>query len=177
MAEIEIRNTISTDLGRLMTIDHAVETDYVWQLDLHRDSGQVDASFREVRLPRTVRVVHPRTARELADTWHLRPMLSAMNGLEAIAYIRFTDLIMPHAVWITDVLVAKDWRRRGIARKLIAAAESWGVQRELRLAVIETQSKNYPAVRLIQKLGYEFCGYNDQYYATRDVALFFSRTI
>jgi ribosomal protein S18 acetylase RimI-like enzyme len=177
MAEIEIRNTISTDLARLMTIEHAVDTDYVWQLDLSRDSGQVSAAFREVRLPRTVQVHHPRTAKQLADTWHVRPMLSAMNGMEAIAYIRFTDAIMSHAVWITDVMVAKAWRRRGIARKLIAAAENWGNQHELRLAIIEVQSKNYPAIRLIQKLGYEFCGYNDQYYSTRDVALFFSRTI
>ncbi len=177
MPELEIRNTISTDLPRLMSIDHAVDTDYVWQLDLRRESGQVDAIFREVRLPRSVRVHHPRTAKELADTWHVRPMLSAMNGMEAIAYVRFTDAIMPHAIWITDVAVAKDWRRRGIARKLIAAAENWGIQRELRKAVIEVQSKNYPAIRLIQKLGYEFCGYNDQYYATRDVALFFSRSL
>jgi len=177
MAEIEIRSTVSTDLARLSALDHTIDTDYVWQLDLHREAGQVEVSLREVRLPRTVRLEHPRPANELPDTWHLRPMLSAMLGMEAVAYIRFTDEIVPHAIWITDVVVAKPMRGKGLARKLLGAAEAWGLQRGLRRAIIEVQSKNAPAIRMVQKLGFEFCGYNDQYYSTRDVALFFARSI
>jgi ribosomal protein S18 acetylase RimI-like enzyme len=177
MPEIEIRPTISTDLARLSALDHSVETDYVWQLDLHREPAQVEVGLREVRLPRAVRVEHPRTAKELPDTWHLRPMLSAMIGLEAVAYVRFTDVIVPSAVWITDVVVGRPLRRQGVGRKLLTAAEAWGVERGLRRAIVEVQSKNQPAIRMILKMGYEFCGYNDQYYATRDVALFFARSI
>jgi GNAT superfamily N-acetyltransferase len=177
MAELEIRPTISTDLARLSALDHSVNTDYVWQLDLHREATQVEIGLREVRLPRTVRVEHPRTAKDLPDTWHLRPMFSAMNGLEAVAYIRFTDVIVPSAVWITDVVVGRPLRRQGLGRKLIAAVEAWGVGRGLRRAIVEVQSKNQPAIRMILKMGYEFCGYNDQYYATRDVALFFARSL
>ncbi len=177
MPEIEIRPTISTDLARLSGLDHTIETDYVWQLDLHREASQVGVDLREVRLPRTVRLEHPRLAKELPDTWHLRPMLSAMIKMEAVAYIRFTDQIIPHAVWITDVIVARSLRRQGLAHKLIGAAEAWGVQRGLRRALIEVQSKNQPAIRMILKMGFEFCGYNDQYYATRDVALFFARSL
>ncbi len=57
------------------------------------------------------------------------------------------------------------------------AAHEWAQQMENHRAVIEMQSKNSAAVRLAQKLGYEFCGYNDQYYVTRDVALFFGRLL
>ena len=177
MADIEIRNTVSTDLARLSALDHSIDTDYVWQLDLHRETGQVEVSLREVRLPRTIRLEHPRPASELADTWHLRPMLSAMIGLEAVAYVRFSDVIMPHAVWITDVVVGKPMRGQGLARKLINSAEAWGIQRGLRKVVIAVQSKNAPAVRMIQKLVFEFCGYNDQYYVTHDVGLFFARSL
>ena len=177
MSDFEIRTTVSTDLARLSALDHTIDTDYVWQLDLHRETGQVGISLHEVRLPRSVRIEHPRPARELADTWHLRPMLSAMTGLEAIAYVRFSDVIVPHAVWITDVVVGKPLRRQGLARKLISTAEAWGLQRGLRRAIIEVQSKNAPAIRMVQKLGFEFCGYNDHYYSTRDVALFYSRAI
>jgi len=177
MAEIEIRSTVSTDLARLAALDHTIDTDYVWQLDLRRDSGQVEVSLREVRLPRSVRLQHPRLASELPDTWHLRPMLSAMNGLEAVGYIRFTDEIVPHAIWITDLIVGRPLRGRGLARKLIGAAEAWGLQRGLRRAIIEVQTKNAPAIRMVHKLGFEFCGYNDQYYPSRDVALFFARSI
>lgn len=174
---LEIRNTISTDLARLSAIDHSVNSDYVWQLDLLRDPGQISVSLREIRLPRTIRIDYPRPSHELPDTWHLRPMMSVMNGMEAIAYVRLTDVIVPHAVWITDVVVGRPVRGQGIGRKLITAAEDWGLQRNLRRSIIEVQSKNAPAIRMIQKLGFEFSGYSDQYYASRDVALFFSRTI
>lgn len=177
MSDFQIRNTISTDLARLSAIDHSLQSDYVWQLDLKREQGEVDASFRAVRLPRAVRIEYPRPPAELADTWHLRPMFSAMLNNEAVAYIRFTDAILPHAVWITDVVVARELRQQGIARKLIAAVEKWGAQKGLRRAIIETQTKNHPSIRMIYKLGFEFCGYNDVYYPTRDVAVFFSRTI
>ncbi len=177
MAELEIRNTVSTDLPRLAALDHSIETDYVWQLDLHREPGQVDALLREVRLPRTIRLEHSRPAKELPDTWHIRPMFSAMNGMEAVAYIRFTDEFVPHAVWITDIVVGRPMRRQGLARKLIAAVETWGIQRDLRRVIIEAQSKNAPAIRMVHKLGFEFCGYNDQYYFSRDVALFFARSL
>jgi len=177
MADFEIRNTVSTDLARLSALDHTIDTDYVWQLDLHRETGQIDVSLREVRLPRSIRIEHPRPAQELSDTWHLRPMLSAMAGMEAIAYVRFSDVIVPHAVWITDVAVSKPHRRQGLARKLISSAEAWGLQRGLHRAIIEVQSKNAPAIRMVQKLGFEFCGYNDHYYFTRDIALFFARSI
>jgi RimJ/RimL family protein N-acetyltransferase len=39
------------------------------------------------------------------------------------------------------------------------------------------QSKNVPAIRLAQKSGFEFCGYNDQYYLNKDVALFFAKVL
>lgn len=177
MSDFQIRNTISTDLARLSAIDHSIQTEYVWQLDLRRESAQVDAIFREVRLPRPVRIEHPRPAAELADIWHTSPMFSAMLDNEAIGYIRFTDKFISHAVWITDVVVAREMRTKGIARKLIAAVEAWGAQKGMRRAIIETQSKNHPAIRMIHKLGFEFCGYNDIYYPSRDVALFFSRSI
>ena len=177
MSDFQIRNTISTDLARLSAIDHSIQTEYVWQLDLRRESSQVDAIFREVRLPRPVRIEHPRPAAELADIWHTSPMFSAMLDNEAIGYIRFTDKFISHAVWITDVVVAREMRTKGIARKLIAAVEAWGAQKGMRRAIIETQSKNHPAIRMIHKLGFEFCGYNDIYYPSRDVALFFSRSI
>jgi RimJ/RimL family protein N-acetyltransferase len=43
--------------------------------------------------------------------------------------------------------------------------------------LLEMTSKNVPAIRLAQKLGFEFCGYNDAYYETQDIAIFFGRSI
>jgi ribosomal protein S18 acetylase RimI-like enzyme len=74
-------------------------------------------------------------------------------------------------------VVASRYRRQGIASALVLAAQSWAVQRKDGRVLLEMSSKNNPAIRLAQKLGFEFCGYNDQYYESQDIALFFGRLI
>jgi hypothetical protein len=58
---------------------------------------------------------------------------------------------------------------------LILAAQEWAMQHNLRRLNIPLQSKNYPALRMILKMGYEFGGYQDHYFSNRDIALFFTR--
>jgi ribosomal protein S18 acetylase RimI-like enzyme len=79
--------------------------------------------------------------------------------------------------WITDLVVSPESRRQGVASTLLLAAQEWGSTRGHRRLFLEMQSKNYPAIRMAQKHGYEFCGYNDHYYLTQDVALFFARAV
>jgi RimJ/RimL family protein N-acetyltransferase len=57
------------------------------------------------------------------------------------------------------------------------AGQTWAVERKARQLVMEVISKNEAGIRLAQKFGFEFCGYNDQYYPTQDVALFFGRAL
>jgi RimJ/RimL family protein N-acetyltransferase len=79
--------------------------------------------------------------------------------------------------WVTDVVVAPLQRRKGAAAALLTATQAWALERGVRRLILEMQSKNQAYIRLAQKFGYEFCGYNDQYYSTQDVALFFGRAI
>jgi ribosomal protein S18 acetylase RimI-like enzyme len=104
-------------------------------------------------------------------------MLVAVIGGQPVGYVRTNDAILPRTAWLMDVVVAPRFRRQGVASTLLLAAQSWAVQRKDRRALLEMSSKNNPAIRLAQKLGYEFCGYNDQYYETQDIALFFGRFI
>src|SRR5512136_1068724 len=107
MPEVQIRLAVVTDLPVLMAIDHSCQTDYVWQMDVQREEGQVGAIFREIRLPRSVSVPYPRAVSTLPDSWDRRAgMLVAMIGEQIIGYIRMTDLILPHTVWMTDVVVS-----------------------------------------------------------------------
>jgi ribosomal protein S18 acetylase RimI-like enzyme len=76
-----------------------------------------------------------------------------------------------------DMIVSPTVRRRGAGSALLSAIQAWAEERGTRRILIETQSKNHPYIRLAQKFGYEFCGYNDQYYPTQDVALFFGRAL
>ncbi len=178
MPEVQIRPAIATDLSVLVAIDHSCQTDYVWQMDVQHEDGQIDAIFREIRLPRSVSVSYPRPVSALSESWSRRSgMLVAVIGGQVLGYVRTSDAILQRTAWLMDVVVAPRFRRQGIASALVLAAQSWAVQRKNRRALLEMPSKNNPAIRLAQKLGYEFCGYNDQYYETQDIALFFGRSI
>lgn len=178
MTEIQIRPAVSTDLATLMAIDHTCQTDYVWQMDIQREEEQVGVNFRQIRLPRTVNVDYPRSVAALSESWNRRcGLLVALTAGQLVGYVRMSDLILPRVVWITDVVVAPRFRRKGVGSTLILAAQSWAVDRQDERAMFEMPSKNNLAIQLVQKLGYEFCGYNDQYYTTQDVALFFGRPL
>jgi ribosomal protein S18 acetylase RimI-like enzyme len=79
--------------------------------------------------------------------------------------------------WVTDLAVGANMRRRGVGSALLAAAQTWAGERGMRRLMLEMQAKNLPAIRMAQKHGFEFCGYNDHYYLTQDVALFFVRAL
>ena len=104
-------------------------------------------------------------------------MLVAMMGEQRVGYVRISDIILPRNAWMTDVVVAPRFRRQGIGSTLILAAQSWALERSDNRALLEMSSKNYAAISLARKLGYEFCGYNDLYYEKQDIALFFGRSI
>lgn len=178
MAEIQIRTAVATDLPRLMEIDHSCRSDYVWQLYLQKGGEQIIATIRAVRLPRSIRVTYPRDVSALADEWsHNAMMFVAVAGNKQVGYIRIFEQTTAGAAWITDLAVSSEVRRRGTASALIQVAQEWSGTRGLRQIYLEMPSKNHVAIQLSQKMGFEFCGYNDHYYATQDVALFFGRTL
>lgn len=174
----EVRSAIATDIPHLTVIDHSCMSDYVWQLELRREAGQAAANFREVRLPRSIDVAYPRNPAMLADEWTGRDaVLVALHENIPIGYI----CVMKEATLmlgrVTDLVVAPDHRRKGAASALLTAAQAWASQRGALRLILEMQSKNQAYIHLAQKFGYEFCGYNDQYYPTQDVALFFGRVL
>ena len=178
MPPFEIRMASATDIPRLIAFDHTCSSDYVWQLELRRDASQATAIFREVRLPRSIKVDYPRNPALLADEWLRRDVaLVALEQGNPIGYICATVEYASAVAWVTDLAVAPLQRRKGAASALLTAIQAWAAERGIRRLILEMQSKNQAYIRLAQKFGYEFCGYNDQYYPTQDVALFFGRAI
>jgi ribosomal protein S18 acetylase RimI-like enzyme len=178
MPEVQIRPTVATDLTAIMAIDHACQSDYVWQMDANQEETQTAIVFREIRLPRSVSVPYPRSVEALSETWSRRAgMLTGLVDGAVIGYVRMNDVIIPHTAWLTDIVVSPRYRRQGVATTLILAAQTWAGDRHNGRMLLEMTSKNVPAIRLAQKLGFEFCGYNDAYYETQDIAIFFGRSI
>jgi ribosomal protein S18 acetylase RimI-like enzyme len=178
MPEVQIRPAVATDLPSLMKIDHSCTSDYVWQMDTVLAEGQAGATFREIRLPRSVTVPYPRPVESLADGWSRRAgILVAGIGSGLGGYLRLSDQVIQKVAWIMDLAVEPRLRRSGVASTLILAAQKWAKERGDRQIIMEMTSKNCAAIRLAQKLGYEFCGYNDHYYIMQDIALFFGRAL
>jgi len=174
----DIRPANVNDIPRLMALDHTCMSDYVWQLELRRETGQATASFREVRLPRSIEVKYPRNPSSLREEWMRRDVVVvALDEGVPIGYLAVTAEHTSAVAWVTDLVVAANRRRKGVASALLTAAQEWAQERGVRRLILEMQSKNQAYIRLAQKFGYEFCGYNDQYYLTQDVALFFGRAI
>lgn len=178
MLDIHIRPAVATDLPRLMGMVHSSASDYVWQLDLRKENGQVMAGFREVRLPRPVAVTYPHNPFALADEWMQRTAtLIALQQDFPLGYVCLLEHSQATTAWITDLVVDAESRRQGVGSALLDAAQAWASERSDRDIFMEMSSKNHPAIRLALKFGFEFCGYNDRYYVTQDVALFFGRSL
>jgi ribosomal protein S18 acetylase RimI-like enzyme len=179
MPEIEIRPAVMNDLQSLIKIEHYYMSQYVWQMDRLVDDGQIVVNFRQTRLPRPVRIdysdQHPLLDEE---NWsRYQAVLVALVDQMLVGYIAISDQFTPRTVWVTDCAVREDYRRKGIGSTLVLAAQEWGVEHNFRKVILEMQSKNHPGIQMAHKLGYEFCGYNDNYFPNQDIALFFSRSL
>jgi GNAT superfamily N-acetyltransferase len=178
MPEIQIRPAVSTDIPALMAMDHSYSSDYAWQMEIQVEEGRIGVSFREIRLPRSVRVEYPRSTHSLADDWTRRSgLLVALLESEVVGYIALDLNIAPVTAWTTDLAVMRRLRRQGIGSALVLAAQDWAGQHGCRRLVLEMQPKNYAMIHLAQKLGFDFCGYNDRYFATHDIGLFYAKPL
>ena len=176
MSEIQVRPAELDDLARLAEMDQGYGTDHVWQMD-HRDdaaASQIQITFRPVRLPRPMRVHAKREPGRLVDDWNRRVCFVVAAQNEVIkGYLNLILAPAPDTAWVAECVVDRQYRRAGVGSVLLAAAGQWAQANRLKRLVLEMQSKNYPAICFAQKHGFVFSGYNDRYYPSQEVALFF----
>jgi len=175
---VHVRPAVEEDQERLLDLDHGFLTDYVWQMELGQGSPRMGAQFKETRLPRPMQVNYPRSRDRLQAEWKQRAvLLLAEADSRIVGYASLSSGLAPGAIWLTDVVVDPPQRRKGVGTRLISAAQTWAREHGHDRLVLEMQSKNYPAIKLAQKLAFEFSGYNDKYYENQDIALFFAKRL
>ncbi len=182
---VHVRPATEEDYYRLLELDRGFQTEYVWQMELGptgsfpvSGSPRMGAQFKETRLPRPMQVNYPRSRDRLQAEWKQRAaLLLAENDSRIVGYASLTSGLAPGALWLTDLVVDVPVRRKGVGTRLIAAAQAWAREHGHDRLVLEMQSKNYPAIKLAQKLAFEFSGYNDKYYENQDIALFFAKRL
>lgn len=179
MPEIQIRPAAASDLPEIAKIEHTYQSLYVWQMDRSVEEGQIVVNFRLTRLPRPVRVEYSGSQPLINEqNWaRYQAVFVAAIAQIPVGYIGLSEQFISKTLWVTDCAVREDMRRKGIGTALVLAAQEWAAEKGFRKVILEAQSKNYPAIQMARKLGYEFCGYNDHYFANQDIALFYSRPL
>jgi GNAT superfamily N-acetyltransferase len=176
--KLTIRSAVSTDIADLIDMDHSFSTDHVWQMGYTTDAEEVAVAFREVRLPRPMRVDYPRNPDRLADEWTRKQIfLVAEHEGRPVGYLTLSQPPALSSAWISDLVVEVAHRRQGIATHLVDRVRAWCREQGLSRLFMEMQIKNYPAICLARKLGFEFSGYSDHHYLDQEIAIFFSLEI
>lgn len=173
-----IRPAEPKDLPACIALDHHLETQAVWQMRLNLESENRTITFQTLRLPRPIRVEYPRTPEML------RRELAAVKGIlvaEAedvvLGYIQVVLNMADQSGWVRNFAVGERWRRRRIGTALLDQASRWAQHYQARTLTLETTTKSYPAIQLMLSRGLLFCGFNDRYYVTQDIAIFFGQNL
>ena len=173
-----VRSATAADLSTCLSFDPSFETEYVWQMDSRSQEGQINASFRTVRLPRPMKVTYPRDVKQLNAGWQAcDAMLVAADNQAVVGYAALAKRGAQSTAWVQDLIVTKTARRGGVGSALLAGVARWAREEKLAWIMIEAQTKNYPAIQFCQKLGFTFCGYNDHFFANQDIAVFFVKAV
>ena len=91
-----------------------------------------------------------------------------------LGYLAMAQAPGDHNAYLQSLIVDRAHRRKGIAIRLLVAAQRWARGQGATELMADVAARNYPAARLLQKAGFEFCGFNDRCYPDHEVAVFWS---
>ncbi len=177
---MRIRPAELSDLESILALDHSYTTDHVWQMSGQNTTDEQTATFRLVQLQREIQTPSPYEPQVLRRCLHRCDYLwvmQATDGYELYGYIGMVLLPWHNTGWIPACAVAPHMRRKGIGTQLLRTAIAQARADGLHSITLSLQTKNYPATRFCQTRGMRFSGYADNYYAGRDIALFFAYRI
>ena len=172
---MHIRPAFRLDLHECLEFDSSFGTERVWQLEQRDGETGINVSLRSVQLPRPVEVEYPPVRWPALRQWEQSGsvLVAELEG-RLCGYVCLAAQPSQELCWIQSLVVNRPERGQGIGTKLVRSAASWARKHALRQLMVAVQSKNHPAVQFCRHLGFYYCGYNDRFFANRDIALFFS---
>jgi ribosomal protein S18 acetylase RimI-like enzyme len=172
-----IRPATQDDLKPCLRLSGACASDRIWQIGQREGEDQIAITFTDVRLPRPMPVEYPRTPEDIMGVWDASDALLVAEQEGIIG--GFVDMRIErghHLAWVRNLIVAEQYRRRGLGSALLRAADRWAHAQKIPTLLVEAQSQNGPAIAFYRALGFTFCGFNERYFANQ-VALFFARRV
>lgn len=173
-----IRQVQEVDLEACAALDHSSVTEHVWQVDVNEAPDATLYSFRKVRLPRAMTVAYPQNSASMLIDWQQRDYFVVVEKAGRIC--GYLNMRVDRACgigWVRQLVVDRVHRRKRIGSALLRAAQGWAKSNQLNRIMIETQTKNHPAIAFCQRHGFVLSGFNDHYYPNQDIAVFFSQTV
>lgn len=178
MAKLKILMATRAHMEKMMAMDHRVNSVYSYRLQTNRDSLGWSLSFQRVKLPREVTIKYPRDEGSLLRSWADADLIYAgMLDDLLVGYATLEAKTLPKTARICDLVVTPEVRLNGVGTTMIAACEDWAAKKRLDRVLIEIPMRNFPAISLALKCGYEQCGFLDQYFPNSDPALFFEKKL
>lgn len=178
-----IRDGVENDVAACLRLDHSYETDTVWQMHIQQEEpNHWTMRFKGERLPRTLEIPHPPDESRLlaalpTDQCFLVATQKSEDDSEILGYLTLFNDAAHGIGLIRDLAVSRPYRRREIGTRLVNVARRWAKEHNLTRLMIETQTKNYPAIQFCQDTGFTFCGFNDRYFPNQDIAVFFCQSV
>ena len=177
---MELRLAELEDLRVCANLSSGVSSSYVWQLAMSHDAGAVLAdgeftiSLRCLRLPRPVDV---KLAGEPLETlWDRAEAVFVAADEDLIGgFVALTVAEERPAANVARLIVAPEYRRRGIGTSLIDLAGRWAVAEGFSALTAHCSARNHPAVAFYMRRGITFAGYSEGFYPRGEVALFWQR--
>lgn len=179
--QLLIRDGIADDIPRCLNLDSSYETEYVWQMNIFQDVGEKRITFKQERLPRTLHTIYPVERRQLQlalSPQHCFIVASfkedplTLMGFLTMRHDPFHNMAIIH-----NIVVDTGYRRQKIGTRLLNIAHRWTLEHDIQQLIVETQTKNYPAIQFCQRAGLTFCGFSDQHFENQDIAVFFGQTL
>jgi GNAT superfamily N-acetyltransferase len=178
MPAIDIRSAISSDIPHLIRFDHSVETSHVMQMESVFSNGNIDISFKETRLPRSLVLPYPKPVEPMVNSWTKHGLfLVARLEVKLVGYLILDISEDIKSGLVTDLVVDLSSRRLGIASGLLISTRNWLKKKGIRRENLVLQAKNHAGISLARKLKMDYCGYLDHYYTNRDTAIFFTTVL
>ena len=166
------------DLKSCIALDHSYTTTHAWQFGEREEGGTLSFALRPVRLPRRAHMAYPKPLGHLMADREASPcFLVAREGGVIWGYIDLRPQGWQRAGWIEHLVVAPQRRRQGIGSALLTRAAQWAVAHHLHQVMADVPTNNHAAISFLQAHHFVFCGFHDRYYASRDIALFFSKDL
>ena len=169
-----IRVARDADWQACLDLDLSYETEVAWQMEAPPDDNILGMSFREIHLPRKQKVVHPMAFSSPLKSWKERDNFwIAVEKREIIGYIGVRLELVHSQMRITELGVAPQFRRKGIATALLRTAAEWCARRPVDQIILECPLKAHPAISFAVKHRFVFCGFQERYWSGQEVGLFF----